>query len=86
IRGPIILTVEQSGWEWVPVTAKRHVACKKAEPPNPAINTVTQAASELQSSQSEALASLAPSKFCRSCGAKIPRDSKFCNNCGTKQP
>lgn len=24
IRGPIILTVEESGWEWVPVTAKRH--------------------------------------------------------------
>jgi hypothetical protein len=24
IRGPIILTVEQNGWEWVPVTAKRH--------------------------------------------------------------
>ena len=39
IRGPIILTVEQSGWEWVPVTAKRHVACKKAEPPNPDAGT-----------------------------------------------
>jgi len=25
IRGPIILTVERNGWEWVPVTAKRHV-------------------------------------------------------------
>jgi hypothetical protein len=25
IRGPIILTVESNGWEWVPVTAKRHV-------------------------------------------------------------
>ena len=25
IRGPIILAVEESGWEWVPVTAKRHV-------------------------------------------------------------
>lgn len=25
IRGPIILTVEENGWEWVPVTAKRHV-------------------------------------------------------------
>lgn len=84
IRGPIILTVEQSGWEWVPVTAKRHVACKKAEPPNPAINTVAQAASELQSSQSEALASLAPSRFCCSCGAKIPRDSKFCEECGSR--
>jgi len=24
IRGPIILTVEENGWEWVPVTAKRH--------------------------------------------------------------
>ena len=24
IRGPIIVTVEQSGWEWVPVTARRH--------------------------------------------------------------
>jgi hypothetical protein len=35
IRGPIILTVEQSGWEWVPVTAKRHASCKKAEQPNP---------------------------------------------------
>ncbi|MEM2942199.1 MAG: hypothetical protein QXT81_02120 [Candidatus Bathyarchaeia archaeon] len=28
IRGPIILTVEKNGWEWVPVTAKRHVTCK----------------------------------------------------------
>ena len=25
IRGPIILTVEENGWEWVPVTAQRHV-------------------------------------------------------------
>jgi hypothetical protein len=25
IRGPIIAVVEESGWEWVPVTAKRHV-------------------------------------------------------------
>lgn len=25
IRGPIILTVEENGWEWVPVTAKRHI-------------------------------------------------------------
>lgn len=25
IRGPIILAVEENGWEWVPVTAKRHV-------------------------------------------------------------
>lgn len=24
IRGPIIVTVEGSGWEWVPVTARRH--------------------------------------------------------------
>jgi hypothetical protein len=24
IRGPIIVTVEESGWEWVPVTARRH--------------------------------------------------------------
>lgn len=28
IRGPIILTVESNGWEWVPVTAKRHVTYK----------------------------------------------------------
>lgn len=28
IRGPVILTVESNGWEWVPVTAKRHVTCK----------------------------------------------------------
>ena len=34
IRGPIILTVEQSGWEWVPVTAKRHVTYKQ-EPLSP---------------------------------------------------
>ncbi len=26
IRGPIIVTVEESGWEWVPVTAKRHAS------------------------------------------------------------
>ena len=25
IRGPIILTAEENGWEWVPVTAKRLV-------------------------------------------------------------
>jgi len=24
IRGPIILIVEENGWEWVPVVAKRH--------------------------------------------------------------
>jgi hypothetical protein len=24
IRGPIIVIVEESGWEWVPVTARRH--------------------------------------------------------------
>jgi len=23
-------------------------------------------------------------KFCRNCGAKIPRDSNFCEECGTK--
>ncbi|MBS7631838.1 hypothetical protein KEJ47_09800, partial [Candidatus Bathyarchaeota archaeon] len=28
IRGPIIFTVESNGWEWVPVTAKRHVTYK----------------------------------------------------------
>jgi len=26
IRGPIIMVVEEGGWEWVPVTAKRHAA------------------------------------------------------------
>jgi hypothetical protein len=25
IRGPIIAVVEESGWEWVPVTAKKHI-------------------------------------------------------------
>ncbi|MBS7645375.1 hypothetical protein KEJ44_04965 [Candidatus Bathyarchaeota archaeon] len=25
IRGPLIVAVEEGGWEWVPVTAKRHV-------------------------------------------------------------
>jgi len=25
----------------------------------------------------------ASTKFCRFCGAKIPRDSKFCEECGT---
>jgi hypothetical protein len=25
-----------------------------------------------------------PTKFCRYCGAKIPRDSKFCEDCGAK--
>jgi hypothetical protein len=25
-----------------------------------------------------------PTKFCRFCGAKIPRDSKFCEECGAK--
>ena len=24
IRGPIIDTVKENGWEWVPVTARRH--------------------------------------------------------------
>ncbi|MEM2842382.1 MAG: hypothetical protein QXZ53_00685 [Candidatus Bathyarchaeia archaeon] len=28
IRGPLIAVVEESGWEWVPVTAKRHVTYK----------------------------------------------------------
>jgi len=28
IRGPIISAVEENGWEWVPVTAKRHVVFK----------------------------------------------------------
>ena len=27
MRCPIILTVESNGWEWVPVTAKRHIPC-----------------------------------------------------------
>lgn len=30
IRGPIIVTVEENGWEWVPVTAKRHATYKQA--------------------------------------------------------
>ena len=30
IRGPIILTVEESGWEWVPVTARRHATYTQA--------------------------------------------------------
>jgi hypothetical protein len=25
-----------------------------------------------------------PTKFCRGCGASIPRDSTFCEECGTK--
>ena len=25
-----------------------------------------------------------PTRFCRECGAKIPRDSKFCEECGTE--
>ncbi len=25
-----------------------------------------------------------PTKFCRECGAKVPRESKFCEVCGTK--
>jgi len=28
IRGPIVLTVEDSEWEWVPVTARRHATYK----------------------------------------------------------
>jgi hypothetical protein len=31
IRGPIIVTVEESGWEWVPVTARRHATYAQAE-------------------------------------------------------
>jgi hypothetical protein len=31
IRGPLIMTVEESGWEWVPVTARRHATY--AQPP-----------------------------------------------------
>jgi hypothetical protein len=30
IRGPIIVTVEESGWEWVPVTAIRHATYTQA--------------------------------------------------------
>jgi hypothetical protein len=30
IRGPIIVTVEESGWEWVPVTARRHATYTQA--------------------------------------------------------
>ena len=30
IRGPIIVTVEENGWEWVPVTARRHAIYKQA--------------------------------------------------------
>lgn len=30
IRGPIIAVVEESGWEWVPVTAKRHATFTQA--------------------------------------------------------
>ncbi len=30
IRGPIIVTVEESGWEWVPVTARRHAIYSQA--------------------------------------------------------
>ncbi len=30
IRGPIIAAVKSSGWEWVPVTARRHVTMGKA--------------------------------------------------------
>jgi hypothetical protein len=29
IRGPIILTVEDNGWEWVPVTALRHATYRQ---------------------------------------------------------
>jgi len=28
IRGPIVLMVEDGGWEWVPVTARRHATYK----------------------------------------------------------
>jgi hypothetical protein len=29
IRGPIVLTVEDNGWEWVPVTAMRHATYRQ---------------------------------------------------------
>lgn len=29
IRGPIIVTVEENGWEWVPVAAMRHVTFRQ---------------------------------------------------------
>jgi len=32
----------------------------------------------------ESAAAGAPIKFCRNCGAKIPRESKFCEECGTR--
>jgi hypothetical protein len=31
IRGPIIVTVEDSGWEWVPVTARRQATYPQAD-------------------------------------------------------
>jgi hypothetical protein len=31
IRGPIISAAEESGWEWVPVTARRHATYESHE-------------------------------------------------------
>jgi ribosomal protein L40E len=42
-----------------------------------------QAATQIQaSSKNKADMTITPTKFCRECGAKIPRDSVFCEECG----
>jgi ribosomal protein L40E len=51
------------------------IASTKSVPAQPSLQPAAAA---------EPPAELAMSKFCRYCGAKIPRDSKFCEECGKK--
>ena len=62
IRGPIILTVEDNGWEWVPVTAIRHATYRQL--------TITQRNRPSFCAYCEAKLET-DSTYCMKCGRKI---------------
>lgn len=68
IRGPIIAVVKANGWEWVPVTARRHAVYNprgKIKPPSQSLV-------------------MEGKIFCRQCGGAINDQDIYCATCGKK--
>ncbi|EKD41067.1 MAG: hypothetical protein ACD_74C00066G0003, partial [uncultured bacterium] len=80
IRAPIIETVKANGWEWVPVTAKRHVV-SKTHLPSPSFGKQKTAVSCLKCG--------APlrsgAKFCTSCGEALSTSGAISKTGETKK-
>jgi hypothetical protein len=70
IRKPIIAVVNQAGWEWVPVTARRHVMGSNQSSKSPALNQPEQ-----QFRHCIFCGTKLPldSVFCPKCGKKLER-------------